>query len=98
VEVKQDDDDNKIDITQNNRADFDNYIKYVTAKTGNNDANKNTGGDVEIDTGDASVTVEVSNWANANSARVGNGDKGSISLMILDNGLFLTTVLILITT
>ncbi len=77
---------NDINIDQHNKAYFDNNI-YSDAKTGNNDANKNTGGDVEIDTGDASVTVMVSNWANANSARVGNGSDGkTLSLWILDNG------------
>jgi len=87
VNVKADDDDNKVEINQNNSAYFDNNIKYLDAKTGNNDANKNTGGNVEIDTGDASVTVAVSNWANANSARVGNNDGGgALSLWILDNG------------
>ena len=78
---------NDINIDQHNYAYFDNDIKYLDAKTGNNDANENTGGNVEIDTGDASVTVAVTNWANANSARVGNGDGGStLSLWILDNG------------
>lgn len=78
---------NDITINQRNYADFDNNVKYLDAKTGNNDANRNTGGDVTIDTGDASVTVAVSNWANANSARVGGGDsEGSLSLWIMDNG------------
>ncbi|MBP9717002.1 MAG: hypothetical protein KBD51_03625 [Candidatus Levybacteria bacterium] len=79
--------DNNIDVDQDNRADFENNVKYLDAKTGNNDANKNNGGDVSIETGDASVKVAVSNWANANSARVGggNGDEASMSLKILNN-------------
>ncbi len=79
--------DHDIDIDQDNDADFDNNIKYLDAKTGNNDANKNNGGDVSIETGDASVKVAVSNWANANSARVGggNGSEASMSLKIVDN-------------
>src|SRR3990172_3467484 len=72
-------------VTQNNTANFNNN-KYGDANTGNNDANQNNGGDVNIQTGDASVTVAVSNWANANSARVGgNGNETSVSLKILDN-------------
>ena len=79
--------DNKVKVDQDNDADFHNYIKDIDAETGNNDANKNNGGDVTIETGDASVTVAVSNWANANSARVGSGDGdgSSLSLKILDN-------------
>jgi hypothetical protein len=77
---------NKID--QNNDADFDNNVKHLYAKTGNNDANKNTGGDVSVETGDASVKVAVTNWANANSARIGGAhDNGNdVSLIILENG------------
>jgi hypothetical protein len=75
-------------VAQNNNADFDNNVKYLKASTGNNDADKNTGGDVEVETGDASVTVAVSNWANANSARIGGGDDmgNDVSLQILENG------------
>ena len=78
--------DNKVDVDQDNDAWFDNDVKYLDAKTGDNDANQNNGGDVNIQTGDASVTVAVSNWANANSARIGsNGDGSSLSLKILNN-------------
>src|SRR3990167_3077858 len=78
--------DSDVDVDQDNDADFDNYIKYLDAKTGNNDANQNNGGDVNVQTGDASVTVAVSNWANSNSARVGSaGDEANVSLKILDN-------------
>lgn len=78
--------DNKVDVDQDNDADFDNNIKYLDAETGGNDANQNNGGSVEIQTGNASVTVNVSNWANANSARVGgDGDGASVSLWILEN-------------
>jgi len=79
---------NRVDIDQDNDADFENNIKYLDAKTGNNDANDNTNGNVSVKTGDASVRVAVGNWANANSARVGgSADNGSdISLMIANNG------------
>src|SRR3990167_5952484 len=80
------DSDSDVDVDQDNDADFDNDIKYLDAKTGNNDANQNNGGDVNVQTGDASVTVAVSNWANSNSARVGSaGDEANVSLKILDN-------------
>lgn len=80
---------NNVDVDQDNDADFDNNIKYLDAKSGNNDANDNTGGNVSVETGDASVKVAVSNWANANSARVGGGahnDGSDVSLKILGNG------------
>ncbi len=57
--------DNTTVVTQSNRADISNDID-VDASTGNNRANKNTGGDTSIDTGDADVTVDVSNHANSN--------------------------------
>ena len=72
-------------VNQTNDAHFDNDIDG-DANTGGNDANQNNGGDVNVQTGDASVTVGVSNWANANSARIGsNGDGSSLSLKILNN-------------
>src|SRR3990170_513335 len=56
-------------VTQNNTANITNNVN-VSADTGKNDANKNTGGDVDITTGNASTTVGVSNTANANVADV----------------------------
>src|SRR3989338_5893675 len=56
-------------VSQNNTANFTNYID-ADADTGDNDANKNNGGDVSIETGDASVNVSVSNSANQNWAEV----------------------------
>ena len=79
----------KNSVNQNNNANFDNNIKYIDSETGNNDASKNTGGNVSVETGDASVKVAVSNWANANSAWIGGGnhdESGDVSLMILENG------------
>lgn len=79
--------DNSVKVNQDNDAYFTNNVKYLDADTGNNDANKNNGGNVSVETGDASVTVAVSNWANANSARVGGGEGGAgdVSLKILNN-------------
>src|SRR3989344_4134893 len=60
---------NDVDIDQDNDADISNDID-VDADTGNNEANKNTGGDVSIDTGDASSNVTVNNAVNSNQAEV----------------------------
>ncbi len=54
-------------ITQDNYAYVKNKVD-ADADTGNNDANRNTGGDVSIDTGDATVDVSVDNWLNFNHA------------------------------
>lgn len=87
--------DNKVDLKaktetfvgQYNDAEVDNYVD-ADADTGDNDANKNTGGDVEVTTGDASTSVDVATTANANWAKVGGGSDqgGSVSLRILGNG------------
>lgn len=75
-------------IFQNNAADVYNDV-YVKTNTGNNSAKSNTGGDVEIKTGDANSTVNVSTAANFNAARVGDGSGGgALSLKILGNGEF----------
>lgn len=74
-------------VTQNNTANFTNKVN-ADASTGNNDANRNNGGNVEVTTGKASVAVAISNWANANSAKVGgnNSDGGSdVSLWVVGN-------------
>lgn len=78
---------NNTSVFQTNRADVRNKVDTY-AGTGYNEANKNTGGDTTIRTGDASVTVEVSTSANANSARVGdNGNGGkTLSAWIVGNG------------
>ncbi len=79
-------DKNTVKVNQDNDADFHNYVNG-TAKTGNNDANKNNGGDVTVKTGDAWVNNTVTNWANANSAKVGSkGDGSDVSLKIVNNG------------
>lgn len=74
-------------VTQANDANVENNVT-VNAKTGNNTANKNTGGDVTIDTGNATVDdVSVSTSVNANQAMIGggSGDTG-LSLWITGNG------------
>ncbi|OFW63867.1 MAG: hypothetical protein A2Z35_03415 [Actinobacteria bacterium RBG_19FT_COMBO_36_27] len=72
-------------ITQDNHADIDNNI-HVDATTGGNTAEKNTGGDVSIETGDAEVGVEVTNVANSNSADVACCGLGDVDVKISGNG------------
>jgi hypothetical protein len=73
-------------VGQNNNAYVSNYVNS-DAKTGNNDADDNTGGDVSINTGDAETETIVSTTANSNHALVGgNGDSGSVSALISGNG------------
>lgn len=75
-------------VAQDNDADIDNKVN-ADATTGDNKANRNTGGDVEITTGNAFTHVEIANEANANWARVGGSNgagNGSVSLRILGNG------------
>ncbi|HSX57960.1 MAG TPA: CHRD domain-containing protein [Candidatus Saccharimonadales bacterium] len=56
---------NTTTIRQTNNADISNNI-HVISNTGGNTANKNTGGDVSIRTGNSNVDVNVSNRANSN--------------------------------
>jgi hypothetical protein len=75
-------------VAQSNEADIDNKV-YADASTGDNSADRNTGGDVEVLTGNAFTLVDILNEANSNSARVGGGHgegNGSVSLRILGNG------------
>jgi len=78
---------NDLFVTQYNEADIETDVD-VDADTGDNEANSNTGGDVEVLTGDALVGVKILNTANINTARVGgNGEGGgSLSARILENG------------
>jgi hypothetical protein len=74
-------------LTQDNTADVENNV-HVVANTGGNEANKNNGGDVSIETGNADVDdISVSTNVNANHAVVGGGDSngGDLSLMIVGN-------------
>ncbi len=76
-------------IFQDNKAHVDNKVD-VDSDTGNNDANRNTGGSVSITTGDADVTVGLSTTANANLAVLGGsgggGSAGKLSAWIVGNG------------
>src|SRR3989344_119938 len=72
-------------LNQRNSA----YVKNeVTAKsyTGDVDARRNAGGDVEVTTGDADTTVDIANALNLNSAQVtGEGDGEGVSARIVGN-------------
>lgn len=84
---------NKVDVDQDNDADVDNDVD-VDSNTGKNYADDNIGGNVKIDTGNASTTVEVSTMANSNWARVGgdSSDGGSLTAYITGNGAYTDNV------
>jgi len=78
--------DNKVAVNQQNKSNVENNINN-SASTGWNDANRNTGGSVEITTGTAAATTTVFNGGNVNSAVVSGGDNpGGVSAWILGNG------------
>lgn len=85
IELEADKEGSGVYVTQNNRADVHNMV-VVEAETGGNEVNKSTGGDVEVDTGDATVSVAVSTAGNSNSAMVGGGGTGALSAWIVGNG------------
>lgn len=72
-------------VTQDNHAKVTNDVD-ADAKTGENDANLNTGGDVMIDTGDASVEAMVDNAVNFNYADVDCGCTWDVMAKISGNG------------
>lgn len=77
---------NETEITQTNSANIHNDI-HAEAETSDNQANDNTGGNVSIDTGDASSTVDISNLANFNWADA-DCCVADISAKISGNGSF----------
>lgn len=80
------DNENKVDVDQTNKAKVDNDVN-VDSNTGDNDAEDNTGGNVEILTGDTDTTVKVNTSANSNWAKVGGSSNGgSLTAKILGNG------------
>ncbi|MCX8009002.1 MAG: hypothetical protein N3A54_04870, partial [Patescibacteria group bacterium] len=74
-------------VFQTNNAAVTNSVN-AKAQTGENTANRNTGGNVSVRTGDALTSVEVSTTANANAATIGGEGhgNGSISARIMGNG------------
>ncbi len=59
-----------VSILQSNTANIDNNVS-AEANSGGNRANDNTGGDVSIETGDATTKVSASNKANSNTLELG---------------------------
>jgi len=76
---------NNTAVVQNNEAHVNNNIK-VESNTGENTADDNTGGDVEIETGDADTEVNVSNSLNSNQASVDCCNEGDTEVKISGNG------------
>jgi hypothetical protein len=76
---------NSTTVNQSNVANISNDVD-VDADTGRNDANGNTGGNVSIDTGDATANVGVSNTANSNVANVDGCCPNDVNVTISGNG------------
>lgn len=75
-------------VQQNNVANVTNKVN-ADADTGNNDANYNTGGNVVVDTGDATVNAHVSNDLNSNYADVENCNCAQdTDVLVSGNGAF----------
>lgn len=75
-------------VSQDNNASVTNNVDN-NAKTGYNDANGNTGGNVSVSTGNATASTTVKTVANANSASIGGGagaGNSSASFVITGNG------------
>jgi len=72
-------------IQQTNTANVTNDVN-VKANSGYNDAEDNTGGDVEINTGEATAEAVVVNQLNANVAWLGGSNGGALELIISGNG------------
>jgi len=76
---------NSTAIAQSNNADLKNKVS-ADAKTGDNDANFNVGGDVTVDTGNAKAGADVSNSANFNYASADCGCLVDVLAKIEGNG------------
>lgn len=72
-------------IVQENSSDFTNNVRQ-RGNTGRNRANSNTGGDVDIDTGDASNSADVTNTGGGNSATIKKAPPDLPNVDIKDNG------------
>lgn len=72
-------------VNQSNTAYVTNNVS-ADAKTGDNNAKFNTGGDVTIKTGKASVNTTVSNTLNSNAAEVKCCQSGDTNVTISGNG------------
>lgn len=79
-------------VVQDNNADVENDVE-VKANSGKNYADDNTGGDVDIDTGEATALAVVKTMANANVAHVGGEGEGALELWVTGNGSWSDTTL-----
>ncbi|HEY5600726.1 MAG TPA: hypothetical protein VIK81_01415 [Patescibacteria group bacterium] len=84
-EIEEVEIENETTVSQDNWADVKNVVN-VEANTGDNEAEDNTGGDVSIDTGDASANVSVSNNVNSNQASVEGCCPTDVNATISNNG------------
>lgn len=76
---------NSTNVVQNNVANITNNVD-AGAQTGGNTANRNNGGNVTIDTGNANTTVNLTTKANANVASLGCCNQGNnVSVNISGN-------------
>jgi hypothetical protein len=78
---------NTTTVSQSNTANVNNTVN-ADAKTGGNDANFNTGGQVGISTGDAAVKTNIQNNLNSNAASVDCCAAGSTDVKISGNGAY----------
>lgn len=75
-----------VTVDQNNDMDVDNDVN-IKAETGDNEAEDNTGGDVEIETGDVSADVTINTSGNTNTADVNSaGTSYDYEAEIVGNG------------
>jgi len=77
--------DNKVKLWQTNNAKIANDVD-VEANTGYNKANKNTGGDVSMSTGDSDVEVAVTNEANSNALALDECCGLDLNVKVANNG------------
>lgn len=81
---------NKVEVEQSNKSDIKNDVSSES-NTGENKVDKNTGGEVKVETGSSESHVEVKNEnINQNKAEVGCGDcdknSGEVKINISNNG------------
>lgn len=76
---------NSTTVSQSNAASVTNTVS-VKSNTGGNTANRNTGGEVKVDTGDASAKVGITNVANSNVANVAGCCTNGGSSSVLNSG------------
>lgn len=76
---------NKVEVKQNNDTHINNDIE-VKSDTGNNDANGNVGGKIDVTTGNATTNITANNTAGINQASVENCCNRDATVNISGNG------------